>query len=803
MGVLLAFALAIGVADQAQTTAPARPPVRIDAVASDARGRMVDDLGPADFEIFDDGSPRTVESVRLVRGDGFSPRGETFPPILTRADEQAEAAREGTRLFVFFLDEYHVTPGAGALRARETVGRFVDEHLGPRDLVLVVKPLDSLLTLRLTRDLEAAARAISTMEGRKGELEPRNAFEKNYIAGSPARAQAVREQIVTSALEALATHLGGLGAARKTLVVVGEGFSRSQRRRGDESLPTLEGVIRSANRAGVSIYAIDPRALLPAAEGGGEVGRDPSGQDALRALTDETGGHAILHTADLADGLRRIASDSSTYYVITLRPDREGDGRFHALDVRVKRSGVQLRVRQGYWATDDVWRARLLTSGAPRPAPELPRRISPLIRPWFGQARGEAGKTRVSFVWEPAARVPGDRTRAPLPARITLRASRPDGTPVFEGTVGPTGPFAAPGPGGESPQAVFETPPGRLRVQMSIEDEAARVLDKDIRDVVVGSLDGRVALGTAEVLRARSARAFRELEADGTAAPVAAREFSRAERLLIRVPVYGADPEPVLTARLVSKPGETMRELPVTAANISGARASLDEVIDACAEHWHDELAPAVERVWVDEIASIRRDLHAWLHHLAQDGEEWLPRFFEFGFGTVPGERDASSIREDVKVEGGFRLRGAIDLIEEHLVTKTLRVTDHKTGRKPDRIEKVIIGGGAVLQPVLYAMAVEAALNSPVSHGRLFYCTSAGSYFEHPIPLNDMTRAAGLEVLQVVDRAIENGFLAAAPSEDACGRCDFRPVCGPDVFRRVNRKPQDRLADLLALRSRP
>ena len=248
---------------------------------------------------------------------------------------------------------------------------------------------------------------------------------------------------------------------------------------------------------------------------------------------------------------------------------------------------------------------------------------------------------------------------------------------------------------------------------------------------------------------------------------------------------------------------DARQALPVTVANVDEARVALDEVIDACAGHWHDELAPAVERVWVDEIAAIRRDLHAWLHYLAQDGEEWLPRFFEFGFGAVPGERDASSIREDVKVEGGFRLRGAIDLIEEHRVTKTLRVTDHKTGRKPDRIEKVIIGGGAVLQPVLYAMAVEAALKRSVSHGRLFYCTSAGSYVAHPIPLNDMTRAAGLEVLQVVDRALENGFLAAAPSEEACGRCDFRPVCGPDVFRRVSRKPQDRLADLLALRSRP
>jgi CRISPR/Cas system-associated exonuclease Cas4 (RecB family) len=248
---------------------------------------------------------------------------------------------------------------------------------------------------------------------------------------------------------------------------------------------------------------------------------------------------------------------------------------------------------------------------------------------------------------------------------------------------------------------------------------------------------------------------------------------------------------------------KTRAALPVTTATIDAAQIVLDDVADAVATQKYDELVPAVDRVWYDEIASIRRDLHAWLHYLARDGGEWRPRYFEFGFGRVPGERDVNSVRDEVTLPGGYQLRGAVDLIEEHQVMKVLRVTDHKTGRKPDRIEKVIVGGGGVLQPVLYAMAVEAALGRPVSHGRLFYCTAAGSFYEHPIPLNEMTRAAGLEVLQVIDRAIEGGFLAATPTEEACSRCDFRPVCGPDVFRRVGRKPQDRIADLAAVRSRP
>ena len=87
--------------------------------------------------------------------------------------------------------------------------------------------------------------------------------------------------------------------------------------------------------------------------------------------------------------------------------------------------------------------------------------------------------------------------------------------------------------------------------------------------------------------------------------------------------------------------------------------------------------------------------------------------------------------------------------------------------------------------------------------GRLFYCTAAGGFTEHEIPLNDANRRAGLEALEIVDRAIELGFLPPAPAARACTWCDFRAVCGPDEARRVARKPPEPLGDLLALRAKP
>ena len=153
-------------------------------------------------------------------------------------------------------------------------------------------------------------------------------------------------------------------------------------------------------------------------------------------------------------------------------------------------------------------------------------------------------------------------------------------------------------------------------------------------------------------------------------------------------------------------------------------------------------------------------------------------------------------------VGGRFLLRGSIDLVERHPPTGRLRVTDHKTGKDRSTRDQVI-NGGTVLQPVLYAEALENVLDQPVQSGRLFFCTSAGGYSSHEIPIVDRTRALGIEALTIVDRAIELGRLMAAPAEDVCTWCDFRPVCGPSEHRRTRRKHSALLEDLRELRSRP
>jgi RecB family exonuclease len=241
--------------------------------------------------------------------------------------------------------------------------------------------------------------------------------------------------------------------------------------------------------------------------------------------------------------------------------------------------------------------------------------------------------------------------------------------------------------------------------------------------------------------------------------------------------------------------------LPLEFGDVPRALETLDQIVAATARRHEEELAPAIARVWRDEIAAIRRDLRVWVRRLPESSN-WTPEYFEFSFGLSDEGRDPRSVPEPVLIDGRFRLRGSVDVIERKNGSTELRITDHKTGRNRTTA-KTIIGGGGLLQPVIYGLAVEQILERPVASGRLFYCTAAGGFAERDIPLSSGNRRFGIEALEIIDRAIELGFLPPAPAERACAWCDFRPVCGPDEQAHVARKPAEMLRDLTALREMP
>ncbi len=479
----------------------AEGPITLDIVVTDAKARPIKDLKPADFELVDSGEGRPVENVRLQAG--------------------------GSRVLAIFLDEYHVQTGDSTVRARAALTQFVHTQLRDGDTIAVMKPLDPLNAISLTQDRNTVLQAIATFEGRKGDYAARSTFEENFISRDPGTAEVSRAQVVTSALQALATRLGEKGSARKALILVSEGFS--------PALPRV--IVYAANRHGVAIHSIDPHS------------EPAQNESTLRTLADQTGGSASINQVDLSPVLNQAVADLDGHYVITYQAAGHADGKFHPVQIRVKRTGAQTRARSGYWAANPAPTAATTSRAATLLLPFRPTHASPYIRPWIGMSRGPDGLTSVTVTWE-AGEAPPRNQRV---TSVALKAMAPDGRVLFQNRIG----------AGAVRLAKFDTPPGYLALEMAIHSSSGAALDTDYRALSVPNLQvKKPTFATPQFLRTLTARAFAEVSANADAIPVASRTFSRAERLLVRIPVYGpGETTPIVSATLLNRRGIPMREL--------------------------------------------------------------------------------------------------------------------------------------------------------------------------------------------------------------------------------------------------
>jgi ATP-dependent helicase/nuclease subunit B len=242
--------------------------------------------------------------------------------------------------------------------------------------------------------------------------------------------------------------------------------------------------------------------------------------------------------------------------------------------------------------------------------------------------------------------------------------------------------------------------------------------------------------------------------------------------------------------------------LPVSSAARERAQAMLDDILAATAVEYQEQLAPAIERVWREDIEVLRADLRGWLAHMVEHPDGYAPELIEFAFG-LPADpaRDPASTPEAARLPEGFLLHGIIDLGERN-GNDERRVTDHKTGKNRTQ-EGLVVGGGEVLQPVLYSLAVEALRRVPVKEARLSFCSAMGGYTERTVVVNNPSRQLAANVLRTIDDAIGDGFLPAAPRQDACKWCEFLPLCGPHEQIRVGRKDQKPLERVLNIRGMP
>ena len=537
--------------------------VRVDVSVTDRDGQPVAGLGPADFEVREDGIPQKIETVQFVQLDGTR-QTNTSDSLEIRSSEHAavEAARDDVRLFAIFLDDYHINRNPEfALRAKNVLKEFV-KQLGANDLVAIMDPLTPISALRFTRARDELTRRIDEFEGRRGVFTPPRSAAESAQLGVPNPGE-VRAGVTLSALSALVNHLAGLREGRKSVLFVSEGPPVAIGNNPNER--RMRDVLQAANRGNVTIHAYDPQPT-------GFNGR--GGRITLERLYRDTGGRAFFNSNGSPEEIVRVIEDASAYYLVGYAPARDfSDGRFHAIEVSVRRDDARVVSRNGYWApTAD----EMNPDDAPPLEPAIVEALGALAGPaagravdvWIGTARAGTGRTRLMVSWDPT-----DQTDARRAARMTVEPLDPS-TQMPLAELQTLSSASAPPAAGSTSLAGFEFAPETpltLRFEATAAD--GTVVDRWTQQVPVPSVgvDTALALSTPRVYRAQSAFEARALAAAANPAPSAIRRFRQSDRVFVEVDIYAATEPVTVAAHLLNGNGEKLTDLP--SPPVTGGRA--------------------------------------------------------------------------------------------------------------------------------------------------------------------------------------------------------------------------------------
>ena len=364
--------------------------VSVDVVVRDRAGNVVRGLTAADFEVREDGRLQVVEAFSF---EEISTERFTGPPVelLDGLDATIEAPAAaagppptgveprtfaGRRLTLLLFDVSSMAP-EDVQRAVDSAATFVREQMAPADLLAVatvgatltvvtdftasreevLEALGTIATTDGTAMATAAAETLATEEASTTATEPEDPAFDTY--NNDARLRALR--LVAEALT---------GVDQKKAVIY---FSAGMERSVDDNQVELRAATNAAVRANLSIYPIDTRGLEAVVPGGdasqpsrGGVGlfsgrnvmaqfdRLAASQDSLFTLADDTGGRAFVDSNDFSDAFEQAQRDLSSYYLIGYSStNTTKDGRFRRVQVRVKRDGLRITARNGYYAERD------------------------------------------------------------------------------------------------------------------------------------------------------------------------------------------------------------------------------------------------------------------------------------------------------------------------------------------------------------------------------------------------------------------------------------------------------------------
>ena len=385
--------MAIAQEQRKPTFRSGRDVVSVDVVVRDRAGNSVRGLTAADFEVREDGKPHEIvgfsfqeiseatvipiATAELLAGAGarMTETGSTMaePKPMTGVDVA------GRRLMVLLFDLSSMQP-EDVQRAIDSANSFVSGQMSPADLVAIATISSQLdVLVDFTGDRAKVAATLNQLAYSEGTATPppdaaTSSTEEAIATAAEAATEETSEldlfnnDVRLRALRTIAETLAPL-EQRKAIVYFSAGMQRS----GQDNQVELRSAVNAAVRAHVAIYPVDTRGLQAVVPGGDATrasGRGVSlfsgrgvarqfsqlaaSQDTLTSLAAETGGRAFTDTNNFGEAFTRVQRDMSAYYLLGYSSTNlTKDGRFRRIQVRVKRDGLRVEARPGYFAERD------------------------------------------------------------------------------------------------------------------------------------------------------------------------------------------------------------------------------------------------------------------------------------------------------------------------------------------------------------------------------------------------------------------------------------------------------------------
>ena len=365
--------------------------VQVDAVVT-KDGKVVPNLTAEDFEIYEDGKKQTITSFAYISNVPTSTVAE--PRTNEKSTEVAPAPpprlnRDDPRRIVALVVDDLGLSAESIHHVRSELRKFIAEELQPNDLVAVMRTSGELGALQqFTNDKRLLNRAVERLRwnicSRVGtSIMPRldqniSPFElSEFSCGGNSYDRTLRA--LRFILDAMAQLPG-----RKSMVLLSDSFPMETQevKLVNPELTTfpdatdftgmLQRIAEKAIRASVVIYAVDTQGLqytgFTAADNPVGLSRDtPNASNNLMTrralllwhrraggelLATQTGGFQVRNSNSFQ--LPRIMQDQSGYYLLGYRPTNETfNRRFHHIKAKVKRSGMTLRTRFGFFGVSE------------------------------------------------------------------------------------------------------------------------------------------------------------------------------------------------------------------------------------------------------------------------------------------------------------------------------------------------------------------------------------------------------------------------------------------------------------------